>query len=233
MDGIFGPLTQQAVITFQQEHGVVPADGIVGPLTKQALDNARDFVDTPQPGPPLVPLPATFSPSMAAVWATQNAGVIAPDEYKSDPCTSFASMALYAGGLPYDSTWYRPTDGVDRYINGGNLSKAWDIATAFKNYVTDNGWATIVPLNLNDPSSAGMAQAGDLIYYTWGNGGTHMAMVTSMNGSTALMTEQTGGSPPYSVNVQWNLAQTDGGQPILSRHPAAQAWLLHWRQAQS
>lgn len=32
VDGIFGPATQQVVITFQQEHGLVP-DGIVGRLT--------------------------------------------------------------------------------------------------------------------------------------------------------------------------------------------------------
>jgi hypothetical protein len=52
VDGIFGPQTQQAVITFQQDNGVTPADGIVGPLTKAALNNANS-VATPQPGAPL------------------------------------------------------------------------------------------------------------------------------------------------------------------------------------
>ena len=55
MDGIFGPLTQQAVITFQQQHGITPAEGIVGPLTKAALDNANS-VSTPGPGAPLTQL---------------------------------------------------------------------------------------------------------------------------------------------------------------------------------
>jgi len=55
VDGIFGPLTRQAVITFQQQHGVTPADGIVGPLTKAALDNTNS-VSTPGPGAPLTPL---------------------------------------------------------------------------------------------------------------------------------------------------------------------------------
>jgi len=55
VDGIFGPLTRQAVITFQQQHGVTPADGIVGPLTKAALDNTNS-VSTPGPGAPLSPL---------------------------------------------------------------------------------------------------------------------------------------------------------------------------------
>lgn len=36
--GTFGPLTQRAVIKFQQENGVVPAQGVFGPSTKAALD---------------------------------------------------------------------------------------------------------------------------------------------------------------------------------------------------
>lgn len=37
IDGIFGPLTRQAVIHFQLDNGLVP-DGIVGPQTYAALD---------------------------------------------------------------------------------------------------------------------------------------------------------------------------------------------------
>jgi peptidoglycan DL-endopeptidase CwlO len=38
VDGIFGEATRQAVIAFQQAHGLAPADGIVGPSTKAVLD---------------------------------------------------------------------------------------------------------------------------------------------------------------------------------------------------
>ena len=54
VDGTFGPTTQQAVIAFQQENDIFPADGIVGQQTKLALLNT-DSVPTPHPGAPLTP----------------------------------------------------------------------------------------------------------------------------------------------------------------------------------
>ena len=39
IDGIFGPLTKAAVISFQKCHGLVP-DGIIGPVTAAALHQA-------------------------------------------------------------------------------------------------------------------------------------------------------------------------------------------------
>lgn len=42
-DGIFGPLTQEAVETFQREHGL-SVDGIAGPKTIAALGLAGSFV---------------------------------------------------------------------------------------------------------------------------------------------------------------------------------------------
>ncbi|HZJ57725.1 MAG TPA: peptidoglycan-binding domain-containing protein [Clostridia bacterium] len=37
IDGIFGPLTRNAVVRFQMDNGLVP-DGIVGPETWAAID---------------------------------------------------------------------------------------------------------------------------------------------------------------------------------------------------
>jgi peptidoglycan hydrolase-like protein with peptidoglycan-binding domain len=55
VDGVFGPTTRKAVIIFQQEHGVTPADGIVGPATKAALDAAAS---QPSPSAPTASSPA-------------------------------------------------------------------------------------------------------------------------------------------------------------------------------
>ena len=52
VDGTFGPLTQQAVINFQQGNGIVPADGIVGPQTKAALDQHNSAGIQPVPNTP-------------------------------------------------------------------------------------------------------------------------------------------------------------------------------------
>ncbi|NLX70823.1 MAG: peptidoglycan-binding protein [Clostridiales bacterium] len=37
IDGLFGPLTRQAVMNLQRDNGLVP-DGIVGPLTYDVID---------------------------------------------------------------------------------------------------------------------------------------------------------------------------------------------------
>lgn len=42
IDGVYGPLTRQAVANFQRDQGLA-ADGIVGPLTYQALQKAYDI----------------------------------------------------------------------------------------------------------------------------------------------------------------------------------------------
>jgi len=51
-DGVFGPLTEAAVMAFQRANGLVP-DGIVGPITWNALFSQRPTV----PVPPVVPPP--------------------------------------------------------------------------------------------------------------------------------------------------------------------------------
>jgi peptidoglycan hydrolase-like protein with peptidoglycan-binding domain len=227
VDGTFGPLTRQALVAFQRQYGL-RTDGMSGPKVAMTLSNLLTF------GIPAMPAPAnyppTFNPASAAAWALANA---ATDNsgYPSDPCTEFTSRALHAGGMPSDAVWYPSTDGVDRYVNGGNLSAAWVNANSFTDYAVGNGWARMIPLDLNNPSSALMARPGDLIYYILGHGDVHMAIATGFSGDVLLMSEKTGDTVTFGADVQWNLAHAHGDVPISQYYPGSTAYLLHWNES--
>ena len=229
VDGSFGAGTRQALVNFQRQYGLA-ADGVSGQKTAMTLANLIALGEPGMPAP--ANYPPTFNPAVAANWALANAATAGGFINSNDPCTEFTSRALNAGGLPDDPTWYSPTDGVDRYINSGDLSLAWDNATAFTSYVVGNGWAREIPLDLGNPASALMARPGDLIYYTWGNGGTHLVIATGFAGDDLLMSEKTGDSSvTYGSNVAWNLAHAENDEPILQAHPGARAYLLHWNES--
>ena len=227
VDGTFGPATRQALVSFQREYGL-RVDGVSGQKTAMTFTNLIDL------GVPSMPAPAnyppTFNPAVAASWAVANAATASGFFNKSDPCTEFTSRALNAGGLPPDPTWYPPTDGVDRYINSGNLSSAWDNVNAFVNYAVGNGWARMIPLDLNNPASALMARPGDLVYLIW-DGGTHMTMATGFAGNELLVSEKTGDSVTYGMNVAWNLSHAHDDVPINQHYKGARAYLLHWNES--
>ena len=69
VDGVFGPETRQAVITFQAQAGVRPMDGIVGPDTWAAIEQnlgiSVDIEPTPRPIPEIEDpgAPGGLSPS--------------------------------------------------------------------------------------------------------------------------------------------------------------------------
>ncbi|MGH9932312.1 MAG: peptidoglycan-binding domain-containing protein [Pyrinomonadaceae bacterium] len=62
VDGIFGPLTKEAVMRFQSDQGLV-IDGIVGPRTWQALMTEPAKTPPPAPGTMVAvsPLPTTLT----------------------------------------------------------------------------------------------------------------------------------------------------------------------------
>lgn len=77
VDGSFGPVTRNAVVSFQAGHGLAQ-DGIVGPLTWGALQAAVGAVNQPvQPGtppssspPPPSEPPGNIDPSTVADWSS-------------------------------------------------------------------------------------------------------------------------------------------------------------------
>jgi Putative peptidoglycan binding domain len=99
VDGTFGPLTRQAVISFQQQNGIVPADGIVGPQTKAALDK-ENSVATPEPGAPL-PSPGNSSLSTESIDGGTPVDVIGkPGKEIDGGCTAgFAVRRVTDGKL--------------------------------------------------------------------------------------------------------------------------------------
>src|SRR5262249_53244339 len=56
-DSAFGPATKQAVLSFQQKHGLA-ADGVVGAKTWAALDKAVAQAQKKPQSPPVAPKPA-------------------------------------------------------------------------------------------------------------------------------------------------------------------------------
>ncbi len=146
VDGIFGPLTQQAVITFQQEHGVVPADGIVGPLTKQALDNAGPSVTTPQSGTP--------APSAPPV-NLDNCPVLS-EGYQGD-CVNQLQSELNTddnAGLPVDGTFGPLTQqGVITFQQEHGVSPADGIVGPLTKKALD-GISPATPATVTSPGTA-------------------------------------------------------------------------------
>lgn len=55
VDGVFGPETRQAVITFQAQAGVTPLDGIVGPRTWEAIEQNLGISVDVDPAPAPIP----------------------------------------------------------------------------------------------------------------------------------------------------------------------------------
>jgi peptidoglycan hydrolase-like protein with peptidoglycan-binding domain len=87
IDGIYGPLTEEAVVAFQQDAGI-QVDGIVGPQTRAAIEeqlgrsvggSAPGLPPIPSPGDPVQPEPSPGAPrpGQAGMTTGQAVGVAA------------------------------------------------------------------------------------------------------------------------------------------------------------
>jgi glycosyltransferase XagB len=97
IDGLFGPLTEHAVLPFQRSHGLVP-DGIVGPRTLHALrvENTRLRVRAPARDPrarPSPPLTVRVAPAPQHAPANREAPSAGP------PVTAIIAVLVLLAGL--------------------------------------------------------------------------------------------------------------------------------------
>ena len=110
-----------------------------------------------------------------------------------DDCTFFASEVLQAGMLPESPEWTEFTDDPTyaasnwRRSFGTVPTRAFMDADYLKNYLVDNGLATISQIDPSQHLVPG-AESGDLIGYSWDNNGiiNHMAVVVGNTDETQV-----------------------------------------------
>lgn len=101
--GYFGPLTKQAVVTWQRAHGINPI-GVVGPVTRAAMLCSTQTATTEQPTTSNV-IPANYpapGPNITGTSPTVETPTAQPPTYIPPPQTEPASLQVSpsAGGAP-------------------------------------------------------------------------------------------------------------------------------------
>lgn len=121
----------------------------------------------------------------AANWALSHAQDPQPD---FPGCTWFASLALWAGGMPEDEFWSK--NALQRaLVQEATGVHAATLAQDLYDHLRTNGSTLVIPLAGHNaqydrfsPGKNGVPEArlGDLIAYDWQNDGTidHMAVIT-------------------------------------------------------
>jgi hypothetical protein len=181
--------------------------------------------------------PWTFAPSRAASWAAASATSVAPDRISGDsPCTSFASQAMRAAGMPVDHPNWIPAaeaTAVDKYINPpSGIAAAWYNVQRFRQYFIGKGWMR--QYQMYPGTNVYPVALGDVIYYEWNGQATnthvHMAVVTSISNGQIFVSDQNGEANIGSVNRRWDIsgAPATRGQSLITLNRNMRAYVLHW-----
>jgi peptidoglycan hydrolase-like protein with peptidoglycan-binding domain len=129
VDGDFGPVgsqTYQAVVAFQESHGLTP-DGLVGPQTKQQLDAA---LSVPTPGVPPATNPAPATSSTSPVPATSSTSPVPATSGTSQaPATSSGNPVTINCGIVTCSAYLSRSVTRDAYEKS-NVGEAGFLAAA-------------------------------------------------------------------------------------------------------
>lgn len=171
----------------------------------------------------------------ARMFNPANAVLYALDHYREksflqSDCTYFVSSAWWYAGLPRSDQW---TDGATQKVLGQDAPKyniygatpTAAVADRFKNYVINQGYATITQISWPDPTAGG-AQPGDVIAYDWNNGADgvidHLAIVTNVAHDGRPVVAQH--SP--SRRRPWNVDEKGTALLQVSQYKGARAYLL-------
>lgn len=158
-----------------------------------------------------------YNRAAAVDWA--HANVNTQERYEGGDCTWFVSNALWAGGLPQQNTGaYQWTDQSHDIGQLAQPSSASDVvfggptktavaADFLKNYLVDNGLATIQEIDLRQ-NDVPDAMLGDIIAYDWDPDGVpdgkvdHLTMVTGSSGYYPLVSSHT--NPAFDRGWTWD-----------------------------
>jgi len=241
-DGVFGPITRQAVVNYQTSRGLT-VDGIAGPQTLQALANHK----SPTSSPSTHNYPASFNPQAAAQWATQNALTSIPVPQSAaqfleslvgydskEPCTAFVSWAIAHGGMPQDADWFPYWDSPSTqhstflYISSNTPVPAWYAANNFMSRFTNKGWG--LQRLMYPGTNVYPIAVGDVVYYQWYGtpSNPHLAIVTSIVNGQVKVTDQ-GGVTLYPSSINRPLYINHSGNDLRQIYPNMKVYVLHWQ----
>jgi len=165
--GGFGPITKKQVQKFQADVGLV-VDGEVGPATWTALNSA--------------PVNGKGERARAVAWAKSQIGVT--EKPAGSNWGRPVQNWIIEGGLDFPAPWCQFfCDQLAKQGTKGRLNPAW-----FGGYTV----AVVNQARRGEhglkPTTLDRVQAGDWVYFDWGNGIAHVGMFLCHNANGTIQT---------------------------------------------